>query len=228
LLIQALADQMSVPAEEKFTLGKHLTNCGECNKYAVELSSLESSLRNIFHTDWDKQQPDPNLQAILHPNPAKLLWNNFFGKPGMMGKATLVGALLVGYFVIANMFGIQTPISSDETATTLPTPNEFASMYSTSPTPSAPTVLTDSVIQACETVIYLVQVNDTLVSIAFQHGVTEEAIREYNHLTSNTIFANTELIIPLCNSTPSHTATLPDSTTLTPPINGTIFPTQPQ
>jgi LysM repeat protein len=121
---------------------------------------------------------------------------------------------------------VQTPISGDETATTLPTPSEFAALLAVSPTPSAQTTLTDSTSQVCETVIYVVQENDTLASIAFRHGVTEESIREYNHMTSNLVFTNTELVIPLCNSTPSHTATLPDNTTTTPPINGTVFPTQ--
>ena len=227
LLLRAAADQM-LNQEEKTALDLHLAECKECRAYANNLSTLETSLRRAFHTNWDNQQPNLNLQKIITPAPAKLLWDNFFGQTGALGKATIVAALVLGYFVIANLFGIQSPIAGNETATTLPTPNKFASVYATSPTPSAQFSLTGSTSQVCETTSYRVQENDTLESIAFQYEITQESILVYNQLISNTVFTGMELVIPLCNSTPSRTAPIPKNMMTITPINGTIFPTQPQ
>ena len=226
-LLQTAADQMLKPAENS-ALATHLTECKECRSYANNLSALETSLRRIFHSNWDTQHSNLNLQKIINPSPTKLLWSIFFGQMGAMGKATIVAALLLGYFVIANLFGARLPILSDETATTLPTPNEFASVYSESPTPSAQFSLTGSTSQVCETSIYLVRENDTLASIAFQHGITEETILEHNPLISSTVFTGMELAIPLCNSTPSHTATINENMITISPIYETLIPTQPQ
>jgi LysM repeat protein len=200
----------------------------ECHAYATNISALEASLHRAFHTNWDNQQPNLNLRNITNPSPAKLLWKNLFGQTGVMGKATFVAALVLGYFVIAIFFGIQTPISSDKTATILPTPNESAFGYATSPTPSAQISLTGSTSQACETISYRVQENDTIESIAFHHGITINAILEYNNLISTTISIGAELIIPLCQITPSHTAPILENMITITPVNGTIFPTQPQ
>jgi len=227
-LLQAAADHL-LKLEEKSALDIHLAMCEKCRDYASELTSIEAGLRKTFHTKWDNHPvTNLDLQTIIKPNPGKLLWNNLFNQPGMMGKATFVAALLLGYFVIANLFGIQAPITNHKTATTLPTPNEFMSANAISPTPSVPLTLTDSITQVCETVVYTVQDDDTLGYIAFRHGITPEAILEYNHMSSSTVHTGMELTIPVCNSTPSFTATTPNNTMTITPINGTIFPTQPQ
>jgi LysM repeat protein len=83
--------------------------------------------------------------------------------------------------------------------------------------------LAGSTTQACETIIYIVRENDTLAYIALQHGTTEDVLLEYNNLNSNAVFTGMELVIPQCNGTPSQAAT----TTIT-PLNGTIFPTNPE
>lgn len=63
--------------------------------------------------------------------------------------------------------------------------------------------------QACEKVSYTVQQNDTLSSIASAYNVPMSVIREYNGLTSDTVYAGMPLIIPLClrNPTPGPTPT---------------------
>jgi len=226
-LIQAIADHR-LPPGEKLSLDAHLVNCMECSDYASELSELEKDLRKVLHVNWDEQQPALNLQKIITPSPFNRFWNNAFVQPGIMGKATVVAALLLGYFFISNIIGIQLPISVDQTATSLPTPNEMVSIYSTSPTPSAQFTLVETSTRSCESFIYLVRENDTLESIAVQNKTTREAIIEYNHLTSDIVFAGEELAIPMCESTPSHTATIPERTITITPINGTYFPTQPQ
>jgi len=221
-LLQVAVDQ-PLGTDEKSALEAHLAKCKECSAYASELTNLEVGLRRIMHAQWDTQRPDLSLQAITHPSPAKLVWNNFLNQTRALGKVTIVAVVVLGYVVIANLFGIQLPLSADETPTTVATPSELSLSLAISPTPSAQLALTGLTTQACETVTYVVQANDTLEYIALQYGTTKEAIQAYNNLTSNTVFTGMELAIPLCMGTPSQTVT----TTIT-PLNGTIFPAQPE
>lgn len=221
-LLQAAADQQ-LGSDEISALDAHLANCQECSDFAERLTNLEADLRTVFHAQWDLQRPNLNLQAITHPSPAKLIWNNFLSQTNALGKVTIVTALVLGYIVIANLFGIKLPISTEETPTTVPTPSELSLALAISPTPSAQFTLTGSTTQACEIILYIAQENDTLAYIAQQHGITEETLVEHNNLNSNMVFTGMELTIPQCNGAPSQTAT----TTIT-PLNGTIFPTKPE
>ena len=226
-LLQAAADR-PLDADEKSALDTHLAICIDCSAYASNLAKLEARLRSALHAQLDSQQPALDLHAITRPASAKLVWINFVNQTHVMGKITIVAALLLGYFVIVNLFGIKLPISERETPTILPTPNALAFMYVPSPTPSVQSTLAGSTVQACETITYIVQADDTFESIAVRHGTTKDVILEHNKmytgfLNANRVFTGMELAIPLCNSTPSRTAT----TTIT-PLSGTIYPVQPE
>jgi LysM repeat protein len=62
---------------------------------------------------------------------------------------------------------------------------------------------------ACQTVIYPVQANDTLSTIGINYGVSMQAIKEWNGLSTDNVYIDTELIIPLCMraATPGPTPT---------------------
>ena len=62
---------------------------------------------------------------------------------------------------------------------------------------------------ACDKVIYTVQANDTLGSIAANYAVPAAAIKSYNGLSTDTVFLNMNLTIPLCEraATPGPTPT---------------------
>ncbi len=99
-----------------------------------------------------------------------------------------------------------------------------------SPTPKATLSPADATAQACEKITYTVQENDTLSGIAANYNVPIEAIRQYNGLASNTVFAAQTLIIPLCmrNPTPGPTATPTPpppypAPNLLIPINGAVY-----
>ncbi len=99
-----------------------------------------------------------------------------------------------------------------------------------SPTPKATLSPADATAQACEKITYTVQENDTLSGIAINYNVPMEAIRQYNGLVNNTVFAGQTLIIPLCmrNPTPGPTATPTPpppypAPNLLMPINGAVF-----
>lgn len=67
--------------------------------------------------------------------------------------------------------------------------------------------------QACNTVDYTVQSGDTLSSVAANYAVPQEAIKEFNGLTTDTVFLGMKLVIPLCRRAatpgPSPTPTNP-------------------
>jgi LysM repeat protein len=68
-------------------------------------------------------------------------------------------------------------------------------------------------LQACQTVPYTVQANDTLSSISTNYNVPMDAIKQWNGLTSDNVFLGVTLNIPLC----MRAATPGPSPTPTPP-----------
>ena len=66
---------------------------------------------------------------------------------------------------------------------------------------------------ACETVEYTVQANDSLSTIATNYGVSMQAIKDFNGLSTDSVFIDQKLSIPLCMRAatpgPSPTPTTP-------------------
>jgi LysM repeat protein len=85
------------------------------------------------------------------------------------------------------------------------------------PTPLPPATPTlepaEATRAACQTVDYTVQANDTLSSIAANYGVSMQAIREWNGLSTDGVQLDRVLKIPLCmraaTAGPSPTPTIP-------------------
>jgi LysM repeat protein len=77
------------------------------------------------------------------------------------------------------------------------------------PLPSATLSAAEATEQACEKVSYTVEDNDTLSGIAANYNVPISAIKEYNGLTTDSVFSGQTLQIPLCrrNPTPGPTPT---------------------
>ena len=63
--------------------------------------------------------------------------------------------------------------------------------------------------EACEKVEYTVQSGDTLSIIAANYAVSQQAIKDFNGLTTDTVYINMPLLIPLCMraATPGPTPT---------------------
>lgn len=82
-----------------------------------------------------------------------------------------------------------------------------------SPEPTATLPSDQATRQACETIDYDVEANDTLFGIALNYNVTVESIREWNGLTTDTVFEGQRITIPLCERLsvggPTPTATVP-------------------
>ena len=102
------------------------------------------------------------------------------------------------------------------------------------PTPLPMATLTlipaDATRAACQTVTITVQSNDTLSTIALNYAVSIQAIKDWNGLTTDNVYINQPLTIPLCmrNATPgpSPTPTPPPpypAPNLLLPANGAVF-----
>jgi LysM repeat protein len=87
------------------------------------------------------------------------------------------------------------------------------------PTPTPPPLPTNTLLpadatrEACQKVIVTVNETDTLSSISLNYGVPMAAIKEFNGLTTDTVYLDQQLIIPLCMRAatpgPTPTATIP-------------------
>jgi LysM repeat protein len=83
---------------------------------------------------------------------------------------------------------------------------------------------------ACETVGYTVQANDSLSTIAINYAVSMQAIKDFNGLSTDSVFIDQKLSIPLCMRAatpgPSPTPTIPppyQSPNLLLPVDGAPF-----
>jgi LysM repeat protein len=224
-LLQTATDQQ-LDAQEKNLLDSHLSDCKDCSAYANDLFNIENRLRRVMKTHWDKPRPHLNLQTILRPPRAKRIWNNVFSRTNAMGKVTIVTTLLLGYIVLANLFGIQLPVLENKTPTAAPTPNEVKAIFATAPTPYAQFTLTSA--QKCEAVNYIVQSPDTLESIALQFGIQKSVIMEHNNLSTENISPEMKLSIPLCKSIPTDLGTITSLTMTITPLNVVTNTYQPE
>jgi LysM repeat protein len=100
------------------------------------------------------------------------------------------------------------------------------------PLPAATVTLipADATRAACQTVTITVQSTDTLSSISLNYGVSMDAIKQWNGLSTDTVYLNQPLKIPLCmrkaTPGPSPTPTLPPpypAPNLLLPANGAAF-----
>lgn len=98
------------------------------------------------------------------------------------------------------------------------------------PIASATLLSFDATRAACNTVTITVQSTDTLSSISLNYNVSMEAIKQWNGLSTDTVYLNQPLIIPLCMRAatpgPTPTPTLPPpypAPNLLLPVNGAVF-----
>ncbi len=83
--------------------------------------------------------------------------------------------------------------------------------------PTATLSAAEATEQACGTVSYTVQANDTLSSISANYNISVESIKNFNGLTSDIIYEGLVLNLPLCERRPTQGPT--PTATLPPPYN---------
>ncbi|NMC47460.1 MAG: LysM peptidoglycan-binding domain-containing protein [Chloroflexi bacterium] len=99
-----------------------------------------------------------------------------------------------------------------------------------SPQPTGTLSIAQATEAACQKLTYTVGENDTLSGIAANYNISVETLRTYNGKTSDNVYLNEVLTIPLCErlptAGPTPTATLPSpfsATNLLLPADGAVF-----
>src|SRR5574341_370571 len=199
-LIQHNADE-ALNQNQRITLQSHLDSCANCRAYATKLRETENTLRRLMHRQWD-----------LHPTPLSMnvlaSKRNFTRELGILlttRKALVSIAIMVFIFGLWQFRLTDSKIPGEAQLSILPVP-----------TPSAQLTRTKIMLQNCEEIRYKVQEHDTLESIADQFSTSKESIMTTNDMQTEAISPAMELIILICDSTPTGTANPPALTTYTP------------
>jgi len=205
--LQAAADQL-LDSEKRALLDSHLESCGLCQAYARGLDNLEATLRSALRNCWDATPIPLSMEKILgrQKKPEKFTFQRvlqFAGAP----------ALAIAVVFLAILLGVRHFSSGLGGDISLATVSAEAI-----PTPSAQLTTASALVTDCAQVIYKVQAGDTLETIAREFSVPKETIMEINGLKTEDLSASAQLIIPLCDPTPSLTPTITMTYTLTPTI----------
>jgi len=199
-LIQLRANQ-ELDLISKSLLDTHLEQCVLCSVYAREISEVEELLQRVTNRKWNKPPAPLSIAALLRSSQNKFGKSNHLVATRMAAIVVAVMALLISTWQFSRM-------------TFSPTPEVFTSALPI-PTPSTYLTSTRLSLQGCEYVVYQVGENDSLESISQQFAVAKSDIMAFNQMTSEIIFIDQELKIPLCKSTPTGTIDTP-TTTITP------------
>ena len=215
-LLQAAANK-PLPSQEQMIVEAHLAQCNQCRAYAQSLNELEDGLRRVMRQQWNVHNTPLPIRAIKDRSKRVALQNKITETIGRF----VVFPLLTFAFVMAVRTIVPQQITLNTGAMTARTPQ----LSWRTPTPSYRNTATELTVRDCDrAIIYTVQENDTLDSIAARYGILGESILAYNGLASNKLEANTELAIPLCELTPTGTSTVPSLTITTLPLNENIDP----
>jgi len=214
-LLQAAADRPLLAAEQA-TVRTHLAQCKECQAYATQLDELQDGLRRVTRQQWNKSAASLPLQTIKERSRRMQHQKRVTANIGRFA----VAPLLVFAFVLVIRMVVPPQIAANTIVLTIQTPQ----LAQRTPTPTHPNTSTESIVQECNKVAYVVQKGDTLGAIAARFGVEPEAILSFNGLASDRLDPNTTLIIPICGATPTGTSTAPAVTITTQPLDAMLAP----
>ena len=191
--------------QETAMLSAHLRGCNECNAYAREMNEVARLLAALMKERWSAR-------------PAPLSIPPLVGSQGTIRTSTFLTMRNAAFSLVvmalcfsAWQFMLSGSASSPQVPP-IPTPS----------TQRAPSTSTKITFEHCEMIQYRVLESDSLASIAAQFSVSEGEIMEINHLENEALVPSMELLIPVCNFTPTgtfHAATF--TTTYTPRLIAT-------
>jgi LysM repeat protein len=200
----------SIKTQDLAVLSLHLRGCSECQAYANEIKEVTQILAPLMRKQW-RAQPAPLSIAELMARSLQTKTSNW-----LTIRTAVLSLVFLAMFFSAWQFIISgTPVLS-------PAPLSIPVV----PTPSvltAQSTSTQLTLEGCAWVSYRVQEGDSLPAIAEQFGISKESLVEVNHLKTPAIYPAMELMIPICDLTPTgtfHPATF-TTTTDTPVLNHT-------
>jgi LysM repeat protein len=203
-LIQLNMDRV-LSAPESAGLSAHLRDCIDCQSYADEMKEVERLLFPTLKKQWQHQPIPLSISALTEKrlkSQASIL---------LTTRTAAIGLVVVTLFFSIWQFVFSSPAASQQIPIAVPPV----------PTPSSQTVLSTRVTSTsedCETMLYRVRSDDTLAGIATQFSVSEEEIMAINSLSSQAVGPAMELVIPICNFTPTSTVHPATYTTTYTPI----------
>jgi hypothetical protein len=190
-LIQYNMDKVLKPQEKKI-LQTHLNDCVECRAFAEEIQGLENLLLPVMIKHWAVQPLPLRIEVIAN----KSKRNSQLQTSLILATRTAIISIVFAAFVFSAW---QFTHLGSHTANPMPV------SVLPIPTPSGQSTRTKISFQNCEELMYQVQENDTLESIAFQFSVAKDKIMDINNLSTESIHAKMDLLIPICTSTPTGT-----------------------
>ena len=195
----------ALQASEKATLTAHLQDCSDCKEYVKELSEVEAIVLPLMKKRWSAR-PAPLSMALLTQKKSSPIHASKL----LAIRSTVIGLVFVALFFSAWQFVASGPSSSSPMALVVPLV----------PTPSVQTAQSIRITaENCEMMAYRVQENDTLAGLANRFLVAEDEIMEINHLKTDSVSIPMELMIPVCNFTPTGTIHPATFTTTDTPIS---------
>lgn len=206
-LIQFQADH-ALHGDKQKILNEHLTTCSECRTYAQQLNQLENVLKNVMHSQWDLRPAPLSMAALMGNNTGKK-----YSSALLITRTALISMALLAFVIVGWQFtDANTRSVSGTQFVMLPIP-----------TPSTQITATSLLSSHCLQIHYQVQKNDTLEDIATHFATSKEMLMKLNNMSSESIQLNKELLIPVCDITPTNTLP-PPTFTITPildPITST-------
>jgi hypothetical protein len=207
-LIQFNLDD-ALDLQGKTMLSAHLKDCIECRIYAEEIREVGSILVPVMKRHWNLQPIPFSISALnVKRNPKIQTSTMLATRTAVIGVVVLMFIFSVWQFAISGR-GSSAPLP----VRVLPVP-----------TPSTQSTSTKIMFQNCDGIRYTVQENDTIESIAYQFLTSKEDLMAANNIRTETVSTGMELIVPICNFTPTgtiHPTLL--ATTYTPPMRPTTF-----
>lgn len=188
-LIQFNAEE-ALDMQEKSTLSTHLKDCIQCRAYAEEIEEVESVLLPVMQSHWNLQPLPLSIDLIRAKRSSRTLINTI-----LTTRTAAIGVVFLAFIFSVWQFALSSGPKLNPAPVGVPP----------IPTPSTQSTSTKITLQACEDRLYTVQENDTLDSIAYQFSTSKEEIMAANSMKSEAVQASTELVIPICNFTPTGT-----------------------
>jgi hypothetical protein len=189
-LIQFSLDGI-LPVAEKATLSAHLQNCADCRDYADELKEIETIMLPVMKKQWSARPIPLSIPWLVQSQSPRI--NN---RLLLTMRSAAIGLVFVALFFSTWKFVSTSPSMSSPMPLVVPQV----------PTPqTAQSTNTEITFESCETMVYRVQEGDTLASIANRFLVPADEIMEINQLKTEAVSVSMELMIPVCNFTPTGT-----------------------
>jgi predicted anti-sigma-YlaC factor YlaD len=196
-------------AHDLAMLSAHLHNCRECEAYAREIREVTNLLPLVMKSKWSLQPAPLSIAALMERK------ERISARALLTMRSAAIGLMFVAFFFSAWQFMVSTAPGSAQ----------IPMAIGPAPTPSlqhTQSTSTEITRHTCEMIVYPVQRSDTLAGIAKQFSTSEDEIIQLNHLQGTAVSPSMELLVPVCNFTPTGTfypATF--TTTYTPFLNPT-------